>query len=251
MAALNSLDLEILPQPDDTTCGPTCLHALYRFYKDNIDLKSVIQEVHAFEGGGTLAVWLACHALKRGYEATIYSYNVQLFDPTWFKRDRGEMIRCLNEQLAFKKDIKLILETRAYLEFFELGGEVKMEDLTRDMLRKHLTQNIPMLTGLNSNFLYRSPRELGATNSFDDIRGEPAGHFVILCGYDKETRNIRVADPLRGNPYSNTQKYDVFIDRVICSILLGILTYDANFLIIKPKKSQSKAMVKFKAQRTL
>ena len=26
------LDLDILAQPDDETCGPTCLHAVYRYF---------------------------------------------------------------------------------------------------------------------------------------------------------------------------------------------------------------------------
>ena len=33
----------------------------------------------------TLAVLLGCHALRRGYEATIYTFNLQVFDPTWFE----------------------------------------------------------------------------------------------------------------------------------------------------------------------
>lgn len=232
-------DVNILSQPNDTTCGPTCLQAVYNFYGDPIDLKQVINEVHSFEGGGTLAVWLACHALKRGYEATIYTYNLQVFDPTWFQQDQIDISERLKAQITFKRDPKLILATNAYLEFFELGGKMKFEDLTRDLLRRYLNQSIPILTGMSSNFLYRSPREIAANSTFDDVKGEPSGHFVLLCGYDKEKRSISIADPLNSNPYSSDQKYDVMIDRVICSILLGILTYDANFLLIKPKKSMN------------
>ena len=32
------LSLDILPQPDELTCGPTCLQAVYRYYDDNISL---------------------------------------------------------------------------------------------------------------------------------------------------------------------------------------------------------------------
>lgn len=228
-------EVSILPQPNDTTCGPTCLHAVYNYYNDPFDLTQLIHEVHAFEGGGTLAVWLACHALRRGYDATIHTFNLQVFDPTWFQNHQVDIPSKLRAQLDFKKDPKLILATQAYLEFFELGGEMEFEDLTRDLLRKYLNQNIPILTGLNSNFLYRCSRELSYNSQYDDIRGEPNGHFVILCGYDREHRLVTVADPLNTNPYSTDQKYDIAIDRVINSILLGILTYDANFLIISPK----------------
>lgn len=232
---MHQIHLDILAQPNDVTCGPTCLDALYRYYGDHQDLLNVIKEVHAFEGGGTLAVWLACHALKRGYRATIYTYNVQIFDPSWFQTSNRDISECLKEQIKFKQDAKLILATHAYLEYFELGGTVKFEDLTKDLLRTCLQNEGPILAGLNSNFLYRSPREYGIDNIADDIRGEPAGHFVILSGYDNSKQTISIVDPLMTNPYSPTQKYDISIDRVICSILLGILTHDANFLLIKPQ----------------
>jgi len=32
------LPIHILPQPDDETCGPTCLHAVYRFWGEDIGL---------------------------------------------------------------------------------------------------------------------------------------------------------------------------------------------------------------------
>lgn len=229
------LPITILPQPNNTTCGPTCLQAVYHYYKDPIDLHQLIQEVHAFEGGGTLAVWLACHALKRGYEATIYTYNLQVYDPSWFGKEKVNLIEKLQEQMDAKVDPKLILASRAYMEFFELGGTIKMEDLTRELLRKYLKQNIPILAGLNANFLYRSPREFGPDCEDDDIRGEPAGHFVIICGYDQQKQTGFIADPFEGNPYSPIQLYEANLDRIICSILIGVLTYDANFLIIRPK----------------
>ena len=78
------LRVEILPQPDDFTCGPTCLHALYRYFGDELPLERVISEVQVLDNRGTLDVLLANHALARGYSARIFTYNVQMFDPTWF-----------------------------------------------------------------------------------------------------------------------------------------------------------------------
>jgi hypothetical protein len=43
-----------------------------------------------------------------------------------------------------------------------------------------------------------------------------------------------IADPLRPNPVSDSRYYEAPIDRVVGAILLGILTYDANLLIIEP-----------------
>jgi hypothetical protein len=47
---------------------------------------------------------------------------------------------------------------------------------------------------------------------------------------------VLVADPLMPNPMAFRQHYVVNVDRVICAILLGIVTYDANLLIIEPRK---------------
>jgi hypothetical protein len=111
-----------------------------------------------------------------------------------------------------------------------------MEDLTGNLIRRHLQQNIPLLTGLSSTYLYRERREHPLTSQPDDTAGVPGGHFVVLCGYDPHERSVLVADPFHPNPLSTDYKYEVPLDRVVCSILLGILTYDANFLVIRPRR---------------
>src|SRR5690606_41841063 len=63
--------------------------------------------------------------------------------------------------------------------------------------------------------------------------------FVVVSGYDSETNQVLVNDPLMDNPYSPKQQYNVKIEKLICSILLGVLTYDAKLLIIEPKKSMT------------
>ena len=71
----------------------------------------------------------------------------------------------------------------------------------------------------------------------DDIRGTPVGHFVVLCGYNRDTKMVRIADPYLPNPFAPRDNYyEVNVDRVVCAILLGILTYDANLLILRPSE---------------
>lgn len=229
----------ILPQPDDSTCGPTCLHSVYRYYDDDIPLDQVLEEVTMLEAGGTLAVMLACHALQRGYEAIIYTYKLQLFDPSWLLPNAPNLPERLLAQMACKSDEKLQVASRAYLKFIELGGQLRMEDLTPSLLRRYVKRAIPVLTGLSSTYLYRTPREYGPNCDYDDVRGEPTGHFVVLCGYHKESRTVQIADPLLPNPVAKSQLYDVGIDRVLNAILLGVLTYDANLLIIRPRKKRA------------
>ena len=230
-----AFDLEILTQPDDSTCGPTCLHAVYRYFKDRVALDDVIAEVPRLSSGGTLAVNLANHALRRGYRALIVTYNLDVFDPSWFAGDRPDLAERLRAQAAEKSDPKLVAATEAYLEYLRLGGELTMEDLSPGLLRRWLEQRQPILTGLSASFLYRSAREVGdETLTEDDVRGVPTGHFVVLCGWDAEERKVRVADPYQDELRTYEHIYWLPVERVINAILLGVLTYDANLLILDP-----------------
>ena len=113
---------EIGPQPDFVSCGPTCLQAVYRYYGDEVSLAEITAAVVPVETGGTLAVALGCHALRRGYDARIFTYNVILFDPSWFDPTGGvDVAERLRAQRQAKHDRKLHLATRLYLEFLELG----------------------------------------------------------------------------------------------------------------------------------
>lgn len=226
-----ALELEVSPQPDGTTCGPTCLHSVYRYFGDPIALEAVIAGVTPLPGGGTLAVWLANHALKRGYRATIYTYNLQLFDPTWFAAG-VDLRERLQAQAEAKHDDKLRLATAPYLEFLSMGGKLRLGDHTSTLVRRYLKRGIPILTGLSATYLYRCARETDI--DYDDVQGEPLGHFVVLSGYDKDKREVMVADPLHDNPGFGQQNYSVTLERLITSIMLGIVTYDANLLVLEP-----------------
>lgn len=235
----SKLYLDIYPQPDSTACGPTCLHAVYRHFDDPIPLHQVVSEVKQLEGGGTLAVYLGSHALARGYKATIYTYNLQIFDPTWFLPGNRDMADKLKRQRDCKRGFAgLDVATDAYLEFLNLGGRIMFEVLTTSLLRRYLNRSLPLLTGLSATYLYNCAREHSVGNSlfFDDVGGESIGHFVVLAGYDRKERTVLVADPLKPNPVAQTQYYQVSIYRLICAIILGVLTYDGDLLIMEPPR---------------
>ncbi len=262
------LEFRIQSQPDDTTCGPACLASVFRFYGDDIGLEEVIAQTPALVEGGTLAVLMGEYALRRGYSVTIVTYNLRVFDPAWFGGegnwpaegpaprpgdffpDRArlpcvDLVEKLGEQRLAKKSVKLQMACTAYIDFISAGGHVLMHELNADVLRFYLNQERPILTGLSSTWLYQCPRQIGKTNRPDDVRGQPEGHFVVLRGYDRTRKVIHVADPWLANPFGTdcrvtgetANDYDVRIDRLTNSILLGVLTYDANLMIIQPVAS--------------
>ena len=102
------LPVRILPQPDETTCGPTCLHAIYGYWGDDEPLGQHRGAHVAHAGaGGTFAVFLGCDALRNGYHARIYTYNLTVFDPTWFTHAGVDIAERLAQQREVKADDRL------------------------------------------------------------------------------------------------------------------------------------------------
>lgn len=222
-------------QPDYTTCGPTSLHAVYRYFDDPIDLATVIAETPKLPTGGTLLVHLALHALRRGYRADLWACNVRHLDPTWFQQptDLVAKLRARAEAKGLVDDPRYGPALRAVEEFVRLGGEVRWGDLTPELIGEVLRRGVPLLTGTNGTYLYQCARE--TEDGPDDVRGEAFGHFVVVGGYRDTDGTVGVADPLLDNPAHGTHYYRVGVYRLLGAIFLGVGTDDGNLLAIRPR----------------
>ena len=252
------LPLDIQTQPTDSSCGPTCLAAVYRYWDRPVDLMTLIASIGELVSGGTLAVHLGCDALRRGFSATITTFNLQVFDPTWFS-DTGAVRPeiCLADKLSLqriRKSVDILVDryrldeaTTAYLQFLALGGTIQMRTLDEGLVMETLEAGRPILCGVSATYLYQESRErplpimpsdsspLQPRSVADDVAGQPAGHFVVVHGYDRAAGEVVIADPLHPNPLSPKQNYTAPFSRLVASILLGIVTYDANLLVIQPR----------------
>ncbi|HMN06263.1 MAG TPA: hypothetical protein PKD45_11100 [Flavobacteriales bacterium] len=228
-------NFKIEAQPDDDTCGATALHAVYRHLGNDRPLREVIDEVHQLEDGGTLAVLLGIHALQHGYHARLYSYNLRVFDPSWDGLAPEDLRKKLVAQTRIKPGKKLHTACLAYARFLNEGGEIRFDDPKPELLRSYFDRKLPILAGLSATYLYKSKREYADSKGrsvYHDLKGKPMGHFVVLSGM--EGKQVRVADPYQDNPLAEGRNYDVHVGRLINSIMLGIVTYDANLLILSP-----------------
>ncbi len=239
---MKSNKLKIQSQPTDTSCGPTCLQGVYQYYDYDTDVETIIKEISNVKRGGTLAVVLGIHALKKGFNVKIYTYNLHVFDPTWFKPkplSTEELMEKLQKQMEVKPSQKLRWACKHYLEYLSLGGKLAMEDLCHRLLTRYLKQGVPILTGLSSTYLYMAPREYVIEETtkqvVDDMAGYPEGHFVLIHSYDTASQMVTVMDPYSKNPYSKDLKYSISLDHLQTAIMLGVLTYDANFMVVTRK----------------
>ena len=163
----------------------------------------------------------------------IHTYNLRVFDPSWDGLPPEQLRKKLLAQTKYKDSKKLHSTCLAYSKFIKEGGEVRFDDPSPALLQNYFDRDLPVLAGLSATYLYKSKREFSGSmgeSIYDDLRGKPMGHFVVLCGMER--KNVLVADPYQDNPYSKDMYYHVPVGRLINAIMLGIVTYDANLLII-------------------
>ena len=238
---LMASDAIVLPvgmgrQPTDVSCGPTCLQALYAYYGLNISTSKLIASVPSLDEGGTLGVMLALDALARGFRASMVTWNLRIFDPTWFADGASPLAERLRMRARAKRSNgKLYTTAMAYADFVERGGQIELLDLTPAVIVASLKRGVPILTGLSATFLYRECRQRSSDDKHDDLRGDPVGHFVMLTGYDPKQRTVLVTDPQHPNALSDEHTYPVTMERLVGAIYLGVLTYDANLIMIEPQ----------------
>ncbi|MGE3634568.1 MAG: C39 family peptidase, partial [Sandaracinaceae bacterium] len=189
------LDVPVLAQPDDVTCGPTCLTKVLGHHGDLRDFVEISRHVQRNPDGGTLGVYLGRAALALGYDATIYSYNLRVFDPTWRDLDSAGMRAKLAARAALKRDPRLLGVIEAYRSFLDEGGVVRLDDLDADLLKTWIARGRPIISGLSATYLYGIARDDPDTNVADDVGDEPANHFVVIAGYREGGRRFVVNDP--------------------------------------------------------
>ncbi len=225
------MDLSVSAQPDDESCGITCLQAIYRYYGREISLEALKREVVHWQTGGTVGVNLGRHALTHGYTAEIYTYNIKVFDPTWRSLPAAALrtkLKLRQSRIRSHRQKKMI---GFYLEFLRLGGHLRFDDLDESLMQRLFDAGLPVICGLSATYLYQSVREL-PNGQENDVTGHPVGHFVIVSAYDAGSREVRIQDPLRRIPLAVTGTYSLPFQKFSNAVMLGIQTYDANLLVI-------------------
>ena len=228
------LEVSVSTQPDDESCGITCLQAIYDYYGEETTFARLQSEIEHWHTGGTVSVNLARHALTHGYSAEIYTYNIKIFDPTWKhlpSKDLANKLKLRQKKSRSKKQKKII---GFYQDFIRKGGSVKFDDLDEALLDRLFAKRRPIICGLSATYLYQNMRETPA-NEENDIVGHPVGHFVVVSEWDAKTRHVTIHDPLRKNAISQTGTYRLPFTKFTNAVMLGILTYDENLLVIAKK----------------
>jgi hypothetical protein len=211
---------------------------VYRHWKLEVPVQRLVREVCHLPEGGTFAVYLAQDALRRGFRARIYTCDLQLFDPSWFRPGSPPIQEKLKAQMmAGVLGERLITQAQAYMDFLDQGGEVVMREPATTLVARLVRRQIPVIAGLSCTWLYRSSRERWAGEKAipADIAGTPTGHFVVVHGVDPVKRRLSIADPFLHRPFPGQHYYDIPIRRFFNALMLGIVTNDAKLIEIHPR----------------
>ena len=157
-ARLEYAGIEIQQQPDDVSCGPTCLQGIYRYHGHDVSLDDVMASVPKLDHGGTLGATLGLDAIRRGFSAALLTYNLQVFDPSWFPSPRDRLVDLLSQQLEYKREARFVATAEAYRDFLAEGGVVQHRELSPGLLAKLVRGGAPPLVGLSATYLYGCAR---------------------------------------------------------------------------------------------
>ena len=192
----------MIAQPDDATCGPTSLHAVYRYFGQELDLASVIDAVAYLEGGGTLAAYLGLDVLAsrvRGLHLLLRPSPVRPYlGGTGYALSHRQATTAAFLQKEGSSSGRPRKPTSA---FCNTGASCGLPTSRSTCSAPISTGKLPVLAGLSATYLYRTMREYAIApnqTAYHDLQGEPAGHFVVLYGFSGWRHSRR--RPLPGQP---------------------------------------------------
>jgi ribosomal protein S18 acetylase RimI-like enzyme len=167
------LEVPFYAQTLDFTCGPACLIMAMRYLGSNKKMTRVLETelwreattIFMMSGhGGCSAEGLAVAALKRGYDATIYTRDTNIpFVDSVRAKSKKEIITLSHQE--FVQDIK------------KLGGDIRVGNFTDADVMEAINQgHLPLLL-VSSYSLY----------------DKKVPHWVVISGFDDE--HLYLHDP--------------------------------------------------------
>ncbi len=181
---------------------------------------------------GTSLGHVASYFLSLGFETTIHTTDIQIFDRSYKDKSNDELIQSLLLRRKYIKhsgydDQAMDVIFDGYTSFLANGGKIVFPIIDADYLCR-LLESGPIFAVVSYNFLNDSPK-----NKYDELKldyvpdasvGNPATHAVIINGVKGE--QFHIVDPDKkygGNRWISSSL-------LIASLYLAETDYD-NLLI--------------------
>ena len=215
MVILNVPRIEQKVTKASGTCGPTSIQQILEYYGIETSLKDIMNGMFLFDRGGTSSDGaMGDYLLKQGFKVKIYTFDTKMFDPSWFKLSRKELLKKLQKSYNISRGYKKY-NYNGFINFLKHGGKIEFKAITLNEIKNYLKKIYPIMVGVDDSLLYGVKRSR-KTFYDDDIRGKVWGHEVVVAGFKKN--KLFVVDPFPRNTFSKKGKYFVDAEKLLANI---------------------------------
>lgn len=183
-----------IPQQEEADCVQACAAQILSHFGTKKSVSEIKAEVPVFVDShgtklGTSIGHVAVYFLSLGFEVTLHTSDVVLFDTTWKQLSKQELVARLQDRAAnlthaiYGRDAIQAI-TDGFVQFLQRGGMLVQAVVDEKYLVQLLTEG-PVYAVVNYQFLYDKPkyRFVGDTLEDDPVRGDPSTHAVLITGY--------------------------------------------------------------------
>lgn len=168
-------------QTDPMGCGHASLQEVFVYYGKNVPQSKILRDI-GVRGYGSWITQLGLYAMKNGFKAKIITEDANYLDPTWKKLSKKNLIKKLRVALK-KANGRMKKDAYRYLiKFLKNGGYLEFRQATKSDVVRYLKKKIPVIMCLSSTVLHKG-RRYGKKGKRSEY-GYPAGHFVVVSGYN-------------------------------------------------------------------
>ncbi len=174
------------------SCIPACLQQVFAYYDKQVSQEEILNSLDKPERGMSIPA-AGAFAKKRRLNPTITTNNTTIFDPAWFNTGAKKLTQHLEERKnSLNEYNQSVIED--YLEYLKIDGQINFDTISKNLLTKNLSNNIPVIIELSRGI---------------------KGHGVVIAGFDKN--KFKIIDPGPNNPYDKSGIYWIPAEELMVS----------------------------------
>ncbi|MBD3280341.1 hypothetical protein GF389_02360 [Candidatus Dojkabacteria bacterium] len=210
-------------------CGPLCLVNIFENLGDKALVEDIMEDLGVTENEITYLPQLALYAHKNNLKIKYLQSNPREISPNWKGLESDKYLETLkkfqeemDKESIWKKNLKFLIE------YIEAGGEIEVDDLSREKISQYLAEGYVVLAAVEQTWLW-GKRKVKGKIEYDDLKGKPSGHFVVI--YKEDGDDFLVSDPYPTGLEGKEGLYRVSKD----TMLVSILVWGAQMIGVKSK----------------
>lgn len=203
-------------------CGPTSLSMVLKYHNKNYSEKQATKDlkIGLLKDRGTLVIDHALFAKKLGFHVICYSYNMELYKPSFTKLSKSRVLTELSRLLRKKQTAinKRILKITS--ELIKSGTNFKIKMPTINDVINLLNKKLPVILAVNAKILFETEK----LPNFPKIPNN-MGHFIVITGFKNNTFYYN-------DPYFGEHKR-ISKDKLFFALSNNVLDSSAYLLVLK------------------